>query len=993
MFKGINTYDFKLLLTNARSLSPKIESLHTCFEAHQLDMALVTESWLKDGEVLDRDVLDLEWGTDLKIIYKNRPKNAAGRRKVGGGVSIIYSKSRCNLRERRVVGNKFELVLAVGRVGRLPRQVAVFCIYLEPRMKVAELAELCGLISREILSLKSNGDPMIFIGGDLNRKCLDDAIQDFPDLTQQNFDPTRGDACLDVLFSNCSTLTPSMWPPLETREGVKSDHRCVVFSGSEQITKDFTWVKKTSRKHSDAALQEYGRRLATADWDTMLPSHLGPDELVDRFQAWTGALTDELFPLKTVRVRSNEHPWITDGIRRLGKQKVRVYKREGKSQLWHNLCARQERLIEDSKSTYVDKIEEGGPNTRKYFEAVKKLGTAPTASSTGWDLPHLFPDCSPAQAGEEAADYFTRITDTFVPLASQDLVNRSPRAPISVQEAARRLKLAKKPNSSVEGDLLPRVVKAHHQLLAPAVTIIFNSVFRSGRWPSAWKTETTVVIPKVPNPANLGDCRNISCTPFLSKVLEGVLLDDLRAEVPLDPSQYGGMKGCSVDHLLVDLFEAVLEPLERGSPSLVLGIDYEKAFNRLDHEECLRQLEALGASTTSIDLIRAFLTDRSMCIRVGGQLSSLHKLNGGSPQGSILGCFLYCAATQQINLNLIARPRPLPHIEDPAEPPEEQAAAPPPRTPDSDHEGFGLMDAAVTPISSPSDSSFLTADSPDLDWSAALRQLESILMFKYVDDTTTVEAVPPGQGVRHITTARSREQIPAPVTDRMLGAVVQRAGEIGMRVNCRKTQLLCVSLDNGYDTWAALQVDGQSIESQETMKLLGFMLGASPGVAAHVDLLKKKFRARFWSLIHLRRAGIKGHRLYRLYCSLIRPVLEVNCVIFHSMLTTGQTELLERMQKQVIRLCFGHFDSYEEVRELHSLESLRERRVKAVRRFVAKAMNNPRFAERWFVRRQDVDVDIRRRRPYVEKRARTERYLKSPLLHMQKIANDIAAGA
>ena len=196
-------------------------------------------------------------------------------------------------------------------------------------------------------------------------------------------------------------------------------------------------------------------------------------------------------------------------------------------------------------------------------------------------------------------------------------------------------------------DLLPRVVKAHHQLLDPAVTTIFNAVFRTGRWPRTWKTETTVVIPKVTTPEGLGDCRNISCTPFLSKVLEGVMLDDLRTEIPLDKVQYGGIKGCSVDHLLVDLFESILEPLETGSPTLVLGIDYEKAFNHLDHGECLKQLRLLGASRTTLDLTQSFLTGRSMCVRIGSDTTTLHKLSGGSPQGSILGCFFSYSVSRQ----------------------------------------------------------------------------------------------------------------------------------------------------------------------------------------------------------------------------------------------------------------------------------------------------------------------------------------------------------
>ena len=37
-------YEMRVLLTNARSLAPKIASLQTAFDEQQLDLALVTES-------------------------------------------------------------------------------------------------------------------------------------------------------------------------------------------------------------------------------------------------------------------------------------------------------------------------------------------------------------------------------------------------------------------------------------------------------------------------------------------------------------------------------------------------------------------------------------------------------------------------------------------------------------------------------------------------------------------------------------------------------------------------------------------------------------------------------------------------------------------------------------------------------------------------------------------------------------------------------------
>ena len=202
---------------------------------------------------------------------------------------------------------------------------------------------------------------------------------------------------------------------------------------------------------------------------------------------------------------------------------------------------------------------------------------------------------------------------------------------------------------------------------------------------------------------------------------------------------------------------------------------------------------------------------------------------------------------------------------------------------------------------------------------------------------------------------------------------------------------MCISLDNGYQSWASFPTDDGEITSQESMKLLGFMLGSGTGVTDHFEFLRAKFRARFWSLIHLRRAGIAGMRLFKLYASLIRPVLETNSVVFHPMLTKTQSEAVERFQKQVLRLYFGVDSSYARLLEQHRLSTLKERRERAVKKFVSEAMRNDRFS-RWLIRRQEVEPDIRRRRPFVEKRARTERYRNSPLLHFQRIANDLVTG-
>ena len=640
-------------------------------------------------------------------------------------------------------------------------------------------------------------------------------------------------------------------------------------------------------------------------------------------------------------------------------------------------------LLEESKATFVDNIATDGTSTRKYFAAVKTLGSA-SASNAEWSVSNLFPGDSPEEAGEKAAEYFTRITDMFQPLEPCRADTINVRTMLTDEEVTTLLKKAKKPNSTVEGDLPPVVVRTYHHLMTTPVKRIFNAVLSRGMWPEVWKVETTVVIPKTAAPASLAECRNISCTPFLSKVLEGVVLADLRQEIPVDESQYGGEKGCSVDHLLMDLLDRVLEPLEMGDPSLVLGIDIEKAFNRLDHSKCLAQLQLLGASTHSLQLVRSFLTGRSMGVKVGDRLGSRKTLSGGSSQGSILGPFLYCAATRQLCATL---PRTANQ--------ERRETTSPQSSPErggNEGAGFELMDQHdVSPVSSTD--SFVTAGDTTPASEEELQDDKGKLgTFKYIDDSTVTERVDIGAVVRHIEARSSTEHVPATELEALMRAVVTRADEIGAKVNGKKTQLMCISPDNGYVSGSEVKVAGENITSQDTMLLLGYMLGTAPGATAQVEFLKKKFRAKFWTLIHLRKAGIKGDKLFKLYAVLVRPVLETNCVVFHSMLTVTQREELERLQKQVLRLCYGYKQSCASHCREHGIEKLQLRRENRIKKFVAKTIEtNPRFANKWFVRRPVVETELRRRKPYVEKRARTERYRKSPLVHLQRVANEIHA--
>ena len=64
-----------IINTNARSLCPKITSLIDCIDELEATVAVVTETWLADGEPLEKDVADLAHGAGLGLLHRNRAPN------------------------------------------------------------------------------------------------------------------------------------------------------------------------------------------------------------------------------------------------------------------------------------------------------------------------------------------------------------------------------------------------------------------------------------------------------------------------------------------------------------------------------------------------------------------------------------------------------------------------------------------------------------------------------------------------------------------------------------------------------------------------------------------------------------------------------------------------------------------------------------------------------------------------------------------------------
>ena len=161
-----------------------------------------------------------------------------------------------------------------------------------------------------------------------------------------------------------------------------------------------------------------------------------------------------------------------------------------------------------------------------------------------------------------------------------------------------------------------------------------------------------------------------------------------------------------------------------------------------------------------------------------------------------------------------------------------------------------------------------------------------------------------------------------------------------LQINEKKTQILSVS-SASYDTKAVLCTNSQTnetVESENELKMLGFLFAEKPTVHAQIQNIIKKANKRFFVLLKYKRAGISKERLKDVFTSIIRSVLEYSSPAYHSQLTKHLTNLLEKVQKRSLRLIYGYEKDYASLLTESGLQSLERRREILFNKFARKTL-------------------------------------------------------
>ena len=152
---------------------------------------------------------------------------------------------------------------------------------------------------------------------------------------------------------------------------------------------------------------------------------------------------------------------------------------------------------------------------------------------------------------------------------------------------------------------------------------------------------------------DLKNFRPVSNLPFLSKILEKVVLAQLESHLCRnnlrEVCQSAYRQNHSTETLLLCVTDSLLYKADNRQVSLSTLLDQSAAFDTIDHILLKRLSYSFDISGTVFKCFISYLTNRTQSVSVGDLNSSPLPLKYGVPQGSVLGPILFTLYSQPVS--------------------------------------------------------------------------------------------------------------------------------------------------------------------------------------------------------------------------------------------------------------------------------------------------------------------------------------------------------
>ena len=421
-------------------------------------------------------------------------------------------------------------------------------------------------------------------------------------------------------------------------------------------------IKITFRDCSDFYQSIFSNNLSTFDWQQI--KNDDASIYTENFCSTLNNIYQKSFPLRTKMVTNRffKNPWMTKEVRKLSEARKQYHSLYIAGVVSHSEYATYRNkvtaLLRKQKiSYYKNCFSRNANNMKASWNLIRNICYGRQANTI--DVIKLNDETfyDDTQIASTFNNFFANIATDLansLPISSDNPYAYIPNHhniqplfdPITPDECSNiisMLKSTKQNTNNISVDMF----KKHHQLFLPILCEIVNLSFTSGVFPTCFKHATVVPIFKKGDRSNVSNYRPIAILLFLSKVFERCIYNRLMEFAAVNnlftPHQYGFLKGKSTQNALIQLTDFIYDCFNGrdGSFCINVFVDFHKCFDTIDHEILIRKLELYGVSTTLLNIVKNYLSNRTQSVRIKESISPPLHITKGVPQGSILGPLLF----------------------------------------------------------------------------------------------------------------------------------------------------------------------------------------------------------------------------------------------------------------------------------------------------------------------------------------------------------------
>ena len=651
-----NKRDLSIIGYNSRSFSANFDSFFCIFDnSTQPDILVICETWFTQYTIQDVS------GYDGFHTIRATP---TGR---GGGISI-YSKPEFSPRSVEEISYcNSTIEVKTIEITHSGLNLFIIGIYRPHGDNIHTFIEaLCQILNNPILRGK-----MITIVGDLNINILNTngSTSEFSNtLRSLHFlplidKPTR--------FSTNSNQSPSLLDQIWCNRictytpGIISiditDH-CPIFlfiplpdkiDPNEKIEVCF-------RLKNDELLSNFEAKIQEFDWKTLYSNDVSI--FMQDFISKLDSIYSDHFPVvkKLISRKRLSKPWLNSNLFNLVKLKSEFFglSRLGLVSTLDNNTVRNSlnSRIRSAKRNYHYKLfSDCMGNMKQTWTNINYLTSRTNNRKTIKSIIVNNIECfEQISITKIFNDYFSEISGRItnsLPVSDIDPISYLTRNPASIflyptnsNEILNVINSMKNTKSHINSFPVS-ILKIFGSFFAGMISDIINLCFTTGKFPECLKCSYVTPVHKKGDSKLVSNYRPISIISYFSKIIEKCILIRLNSFLDehtiLTNAQYGFRKNMSTQDAIIKFFDFIYNALDENKHAVAIFIDYQKAFDLVNHQILFRKLNTYGIRGTALDLIISYLTDRRQHVRIGDSISNEKIINMGVPQGSNIGPILF----------------------------------------------------------------------------------------------------------------------------------------------------------------------------------------------------------------------------------------------------------------------------------------------------------------------------------------------------------------